>query len=157
MNFVIGSTKTVAPEDQYAVELSTYKKVYGNGKDWAVGRLLPNAKTKQLAGVRQGDWYEISTAAPTVRSIVRITGYGTDDDKNWTLKQQTHSGPVAKVDTYNLFYSVDSMVSFVRDANSTNHNFPTRFCYSSLSFPSFFSYYSRATPVAPSSTKLRRR
>jgi V8-like Glu-specific endopeptidase len=103
-------------EDQYAVELSTYVRVYEGAlddPDWAVGRLLPNAVTKLLPGVARGGWYNISTSAAawSVGRTVRITGYGTDDDPLRKLTQQTHAGTITGVATNYLRYNADSMVS----------------------------------------------
>ena len=103
-------------EDQYAVELSTYVRVYEGAlddPDWAVGRLLPNAGTKLLPGVAQGGWYNISTSAAawSVDGTVRITGYGADDDPLRKLMQQTHAGTIISVASNYLRYSADSMVS----------------------------------------------
>ena len=103
-------------ENQYAVELSTYVRVYVGGlddPDWAVGRLLPNADTKLLPGVAQGGWYDIGTSAAawSVGRTVRITGYGADDDPLRKLTQQTHAGTIISASTNYLRYSADSMVS----------------------------------------------
>jgi hypothetical protein len=54
LKFTFNGTDTpVSPENQYALELSTYKKVYENGVDWAAGRILPNAVT----GKYPTSWY----------------------------------------------------------------------------------------------------
>jgi hypothetical protein len=95
--------------------LSTYVSVYEGAlddPDWAVGRLLPNAVTNLLPGVARGSWYDIgSTAAWSVGRTVRITGYGTDDDPQRKLMQQTHAGTITGVATNYLRYNADSMVS----------------------------------------------
>ncbi len=104
--------EVVPPEKQYAVEMSTYKRVYGNGRDWAAGRLMPNAITGWLAGMAQGGWYVIDTNAPIVNTDIRITGYGTDDDPTRNLMQQTHVRRVTEVTSTSVRYNADTMVSF---------------------------------------------
>ncbi|KAL3806904.1 hypothetical protein ACHAXA_011484, partial [Cyclostephanos tholiformis] len=101
--------EVVPPEKQYAVEMSTYKRVYGNGRDWAAGRLMPNAITGWLAGMAQGDWYAIDTNAPIVDTDIRITGYGTDDDPTRNLMQQTHVRRVSQVTSTSVQYNADTM------------------------------------------------
>jgi hypothetical protein len=79
LKFTFNGTDTpVVPENQYAIELSTYKKVYENGVDWAAGRILPNAVT----GNYPTSWYSIDTSLPAVGKTVRVTGYGTDNYDN---------------------------------------------------------------------------
>ena len=104
-------TIAVPPEDQYAVDVATFTTVYNSSIsiDWAVGRFLPNAQTGIFAGEKQG-WYNISTTAPSINSIVRVTGYGTDDGDR-SLMQQTHTGKVTGVSSTSYQYSVDTMVS----------------------------------------------
>ncbi len=106
----------VPPENQYAVDLSTYKRgcttscLGLDAADWVVGRFLPNSVTGLFPGEAQGGWYTISTTVPSISSTVCVTGYGTDSsDKN--LMQQTHTGKVSVVKEKYIGYGVDTMVS----------------------------------------------
>ena len=102
---------SVPPSKQYAVELSSFKRVLQSSlsqPDWAVGRLLPNAYG--LPVEPDGGWYVISTASWTVGRTIRITGYGTDDSPR-NLMQQTHTGNVKSVYSNYLTYNADTMVS----------------------------------------------
>lgn len=114
------SSNSNAPiADQYAVDLSTYKYLNGGvGKDWAIGRLLPNSSTGLLAGVAQsakcsassGDatcgWYKLGNIG-SVSGNIRITGYGTAPDGR---TQKTHLGALKTVSSTTLTYSTDTEV-----------------------------------------------
>ena len=107
-----GTDIPVVPENQYAIELSTYKKVYANGIDWAAGRILPNA----ITGAYPTTWYTIDTSLPANGKTVRVTGYGIDnydntDIVNITCKlcQQTHIGKVTGSVSGAIRHNVDTM------------------------------------------------
>jgi hypothetical protein len=115
------SSSSNAPiADQYAVDLSTYKYLNGGvGKDWAIGRLLPNSSTGLLAGVAQSakcsatsgstcGWYKLGNIG-SVSGNIRITGYGTAPDGR---TQKTHLGALKTVSSTTLTYSTDSEVRF---------------------------------------------
>lgn len=112
MSFTFDPAGTsVPPSKQYAVELSSYKRVFQSDlsrPDWAVGRLLPNAYG--LPQPPNGGWYVISTASWTVGRTIRITGYGTDVSPR-NLMQQTHTGNVKSVYSNYLTYNADTKVS----------------------------------------------
>ncbi len=101
------------PKDQYAVELSTFRKdhqVGYNNPDWAVGRLLPNTETGVLPGVAQGGWYDIGIVAWSEGRTVCITGYSTNNSLQ-NLMQQTHMGKMTLVFPNYVHYDADLMVS----------------------------------------------
>jgi V8-like Glu-specific endopeptidase len=117
LKFTFNGTDTpVVPENQYAIELSTYKKVYESGVDWAAGRILPNAVT----GNYPTSWYSIDTSLPLVGKTVRVTGYGTDNYDNTDtnggglnitcrLCQQTHLGKITDTVSGAIRHNVDTM------------------------------------------------
>ena len=113
-----GRGVAVPPEDQYAIDLSTYRRGCSSASscspleapDWFVGRFLPNAVTGLFPGEANGAWYTISTSAPSVGSTVRVTGYGTDSSSTANLSQQTHAGRLNVITSKIYGYSVDTMV-----------------------------------------------
>ena len=107
MHFTYGVSNAPV-EDQYAVDVSTYRGVDGGvGNDWGCGRLLPNSSTGLLPGVAQGGWYTIGPvpASPS-GNVIRITGYGTAavDSRS----QKTHTGALDAVNTSSLRYVPDT-------------------------------------------------
>ena len=107
MHFTYGVSNAQV-EDQYAVDVSTYRGVDGGvGNDWGCGRLLPNSSTGLLPGVAQGGWYTIGPvpASPS-GNVIRITGYGTAavDSRS----QKTHTGALDAVNTSSLRYVPDT-------------------------------------------------
>jgi V8-like Glu-specific endopeptidase len=111
-----GTDIPVVPENQYAIELSTHKKVYANGIDWAAGRILPNA----ITGNYPTSWYTIDTSLPANGTTVRVTGYGTDNYDNTDIAngglnitcklcQQTHIGKVTGSVSGAIRHNVDTM------------------------------------------------
>lgn len=106
---------TVAPENQYAIELSTYKLEFdeNNDLDWAAGRLLPNAVTGTYPTEPKGGWYSIDSSAPSEGANVRITGYGADTIGQFQcdLCQQTQTGSLSGSNRKNIYHRVDTMVS----------------------------------------------
>lgn len=120
MHFLFGDyTQTAPVEDQYAIDLPTYKfsdpAAFGN--DWAAGRFLPNAVTGKLPGVAQSEkcgsagcgWFTLGDVPTSLAgNNIRITGYGQGDAQR---AQTTHVGPLHTIgDTY-LKYTVDTTVS----------------------------------------------
>jgi V8-like Glu-specific endopeptidase len=162
----------VLPKDQYAVDLSTFKRGCGcsacassctslDDPDFIVGRFLPNSETGLFPGDAQGIWYTISTTAPSVGNTVRITGYGTSSSSSKNLMQQTHTGSVTEVKTKYIGYRVDSMVSLrlyfrACDYILTDTIFQPHGIVHCSPRP-HSTYYRQATPVAPSSTKVRKK
>lgn len=86
IHFVYG-TGSATPENQYAVDVSSYQGVNGGvGNDWGAGRLLPNSVTGKLPGVAQSEkcgspgcgWFNLGDVpTSTSGNNIRITGYGT--------------------------------------------------------------------------------
>jgi hypothetical protein len=161
----------VLPKDQYAVDLSTFKRGCGcsacessctslDDPDFIVGRFLPNPETGLFPGDAQGMWYTISTTVPSVGNTVRITGYGTSSSSSKNLMQQTHTGSVTEVKTKYIGYRVDSMVSLTIFVHVTIILADKIFQPHGIvhcSPHTHYTYYSQATPAAPSSTKVRKK
>eukprot|EP00573_Skeletonema_grethae_P005631 CAMPEP_0201712026 /NCGR_PEP_ID=MMETSP0578-20130828/59433_1 /ASSEMBLY_ACC=CAM_ASM_000663 /TAXON_ID=267565 /ORGANISM="Skeletonema grethea, Strain CCMP 1804" /LENGTH=810 /DNA_ID=CAMNT_0048201083 /DNA_START=53 /DNA_END=2485 /DNA_ORIENTATION=- len=115
IHFVYG-TGSADPEDQYAVDVSTYQGVDGGvGNDWGAGRLLPNSITGKLPGTAQSDkcgtpgcgWYNLgSVPSGTSGNNIRITGYGTAAVAS--RSQKTHVGALASIGSTSLSYIPDT-------------------------------------------------
>jgi V8-like Glu-specific endopeptidase len=85
------------PEDTYKVDAES--AVYldrGQGRDWAVVRILANEITGALPGDAQGN-YTVSYEMPNVGDVIRITGYGTARGSDRNFAQQTHTGEIASM------------------------------------------------------------
>jgi hypothetical protein len=115
IHFVYG-TGNAAPEDQYAVDVSTYKFENGGvGQDWGAARLLKNSVTGKLPGVAQSEkcgsagcgWFNLGTVPSS--GNIRITGYGTAavDSRS----QKTHFDALSSVASTYLRYVPDTTVS----------------------------------------------
>ena len=83
------------------------------GNDWAVGRLLPNEITGLKAGEQQGCWFNLEYDEPVNRQEIRITGYGTNKQRDEDfIAQTTHVGPYRNVvdesNPYILRYAADT-------------------------------------------------
>jgi V8-like Glu-specific endopeptidase len=86
-----------APEDTYRVDRPS--AVYldrGQGRDWAVVRVLPNEITGAYPGDAQGT-FSVSYEMPNVGDVIRITGYGTARGSDRNFAQQTHTGEIASM------------------------------------------------------------
>ena len=118
IHFVFG-VESAPPEDQYAVDVSSYQGVNGGvGNDWGAGRLLPNSVTGKLPGVAQSEkcgspgcgWYTLGTVpASTSGKNIRITGYGTAAVAS--RSQKTHAGALVSIASTSLAYIPDTTVS----------------------------------------------
>ena len=121
IHFVYG-TGSAIPEDQYAVDVSSYQGVNGGvGNDWGAGRLLPNSVTGKLPGVRQSEkcgssdcgWFNLGPVPSTTSgNNIRITGYGTAavDSRS----QKTHVGALTTIGSDYIRYVPDTTVSGLR-------------------------------------------
>jgi hypothetical protein len=99
------------PEDQYAVDpRSVQRASSGPGHDWAYFGCFANPNTGLTAAQVQGAWFELARAAPMGEGqIIRITGYGTDNDPpEWNQVLQTASGPYEGATGTMLEYAVDT-------------------------------------------------
>ena len=83
------------PEDMYEViPSSVMYQDDGPGKDWAVMKLRPNSITGQYPGDVQG-FMDVQFTRPKRGSMIRITGYGRDNDTpEGNFAQQTHAGQI---------------------------------------------------------------
>jgi hypothetical protein len=115
------SNTAAPPEDQYAVDLLSYRFMNGNGQDWAAGRLLPNSVTGKLPGVAQSEkcgtassrcgWYTIGSVPTSVSgNKITITGYGSVDATD-VRNQETHTGNLLTITSTRLTYDTDTGVS----------------------------------------------
>jgi V8-like Glu-specific endopeptidase len=88
------------PEDIYEVDKSSIKYSNGGiGNDWAVLRLKQNNITGRFPGELQGHYEITRSFVPKAGDEIRITGYGRDSaDPSRNFAQQTHAGPIHKVD-----------------------------------------------------------
>ena len=121
IHFVYG-TGSAIPEDQYAVDVSSYQGVNGGvGNDWGAGRLLPNSVTGKLPGVAQSEkcgspgcgWFNLGPVPSTTSgNNIRITGYGTAavDSRS----QKTHVGALTTIGSDYIRYVPDTTVSSLR-------------------------------------------
>lgn len=109
-----GNAVGSAPEDVYEIDQAsiTYKNG-GQGQDYAVFKIKPNAITGQYPGDVQGN-YNVAFKTPKAGDRLRITGHGVDySDPERHLAQQTHTGVMmpqsrwGKKDVLN--YRVDTM------------------------------------------------
>lgn len=92
-----GRIQPSAPEDTYVVdkESAVYRNG-GQGRDWAVVRILPNEITGAYPGDAQGT-YTVSYDMPNNGDIIRITGYGTAAGQDRNFAQQTHTGEIVSM------------------------------------------------------------
>ena len=121
IHFVFG-TGNAAPEDQYAVDVTSYQGVNGGvGNDWGAGRLFPNSVTGKLPGVAQSEkcgssgcgWFNLGPVPSTTSgNNIRITGYGTAavDSRS----QKTHVGALTTIGSDYIRYVPDTTVSSLR-------------------------------------------
>ncbi len=110
-----GSTNHAAPENQYAIDLSSVQwdlTVIGN--DWAYFGAHPNSQSRLKPAEVQGSTFTLADppAAPGGETI-RITGYGSIDGTQgtpleWSQVQTTHTGPIASISGTVLRYVVDT-------------------------------------------------
>ncbi len=101
-----GNPVPADPKNQY-VKLETIDYVDGGlGKDWAVLRYKANPLTEKFPGEAQG-FYGVSTDKLEAGDILRVTGYGIDNEKSKSQTQQTHTGELTKF-TSRLSYTVDT-------------------------------------------------
>lgn len=118
---------TAHPQDQYAIDPSTYDEENGGvGADWGVGKLLPNDITGLTAGVAQSakcdqswpssgtglgcGWFEIGEVPDSAAgNNIRVTGHGTATTMN--MWQKTHMGALVDVWDTALKYMPDTTVS----------------------------------------------
>eukprot|EP00984_Skeletonema_dohrnii_P019958 scaffold9652_cov103-Skeletonema_dohrnii-CCMP3373.AAC.3 len=115
IHFVYG-TGSAAPEDQYAVDISSYQGVNGGvGNDWGAGRLLPNSVTGKLPGVAQSEkcespgcgWFNLGPVPTTTSgNNIRITGYGTAAVAS--RSQKTHVGALTTIGSDHIRYVPDT-------------------------------------------------
>ncbi len=128
IHFVYG-TGNAAPDDQYAVDVSTYNFENGGvGQDWGAARLLPNSSTGKLPGVAQSEkcgspgcgWFNLGTVPSS--GNIRITGYGTAavDSRS----QKTHFDALASVASTYLRYVPDTTVSSSKYIDALFFSFP---------------------------------
>jgi V8-like Glu-specific endopeptidase len=113
-------TSDAPPEDQYEVELSSYRR--GDTEDWAVGHLLDNSITLKLPGVAQSEkcgkpgcgWYTFGDVPSKVDgNSITITGYG-QIMPTLIQPQTTHTGALLEIKDNTLHYKAHSMVSLLQ-------------------------------------------
>eukprot|EP00985_Skeletonema_marinoi_P000924 scaffold372_cov181-Skeletonema_marinoi.AAC.1 len=115
IHFVFG-TGNAAPEDQYAVDVTSYQGVNGGvGNDWGAGRLFPNSVTGKLPGVAQSEkcgssgcgWFNLGPVPSTTSgNNIRITGYGTAAVES--RSQKTHVGALTTIEPTYIRYVPDT-------------------------------------------------
>lgn len=110
-----GKAQGSDPEDLYEIDQSSiFYKNGGQGADYAVFKIKPNAITGQYPGDVQGN-YTVSYAIPKEGDRLRITGHGVDySDPERHLAQQTHTGVMMPKSRWGskksvLNYRVDTM------------------------------------------------
>ena len=110
-----GKPQASRPEDIYlrTKDFLRYES-NGEGKDWAVIRILPNEVTGRYAGDVQGFYSVELKDKPSKGDRISITGYGVDGaDMENNLSQQIHQGEVLKTKTWGykavLEHNVDTM------------------------------------------------
>eukprot|EP00984_Skeletonema_dohrnii_P018057 scaffold8343_cov94-Skeletonema_dohrnii-CCMP3373.AAC.5 len=115
IHFVFG-TGSADPEDQYAVDITSYQGVNGGvGNDWGAGRLFPNSVTGKLPGVAQSEkcgssgcgWFNLGPVPSTTSgNNIRITGYGTAATES--RSQKTHVGALTTIESTYIRYVPDT-------------------------------------------------
>lgn len=105
-----GRIQHPAQEDIYPVDKANSEHNYGGiGNDWSVVRVLPNQITGKYPGDVQGH-YDVSYQKPVAGDIIRITGYGLDQqDPDRNLAQQTETGEITQVRGSSMYHVVDTM------------------------------------------------
>ena len=111
-------------EDQYAVDLSSYKSVLVPTEegliDWAAGRLHRNPLTGKWPGVAQTQkcgaqgcgWYSLGPVPSQVsENDITIIGYGEIEGR--VFPQTIHTGPLVNINKYELHYRTDSTVRMI--------------------------------------------
>ena len=108
-----GNRQFPPPEDQYAVDFSSFQSVNGGvGNDWCYFGCFPNSNTGLTAFEAQGDSYEIAEPASIQPGDeIRITGYGSTSfpvDNTYNGAQKTHVGNYALFTNNELGYQTDT-------------------------------------------------
>jgi hypothetical protein len=111
-------------EDQYAVDLSSYKSVLVPTEegliDWAAGRLRrnpltgkwPGAAQTQKCGAQGCGWYSLGPVPSQVsENDITIIGYGEIEGR--VFPQTIHTGPLVNINKYELHYRTDSTVRMI--------------------------------------------
>lgn|GEM_PF-933359 len=119
-----GDNTFASAEDTYTVTVGSVRYLNeGQGKDWAVLRINPNAFTGKLAGEVQG-YYEMSTQIPQDGELLRISGHGYADNPIRSFSQLSHTGELVDVTRAGVInHKVDttggsSGSSIINDANN---------------------------------------
>ncbi|MFT7464936.1 MAG: hypothetical protein ACI9EF_003296 [Pseudohongiellaceae bacterium] len=97
------------PEDQYAIDTSSFQSNNAFGNDWQYFGTFANTTSGLTAFEAQGDAFDLMSPPSTSGNTIRITGHGTDNSPNLTYnqKQQTHVGPFTSSGSP-LQYKVDT-------------------------------------------------
>jgi len=106
-----GKLVPTAAEDIYIVDpKSIVAGTSIEGDDYAVFKVLKNEKTEKTPGDAQKGFYRVATSNPVIGSVLRITGYGIDNESTRHQAQQTSMGPLMTVlDKENTIeYQVDT-------------------------------------------------
>lgn len=103
-----GSLVAPPPEDQYAVDGSSYQ-FQNSTDDWQYFGVFPNSNTGLTPYQAMGAAFDLVAPPAPAGNNVRITGYGSDNSPNSTFNQiqQTHAGPFVGSGT-NLNYQADT-------------------------------------------------
>ncbi|MEM9411245.1 MAG: trypsin-like peptidase domain-containing protein, partial [Planctomycetota bacterium] len=108
-----GNRQFPGPEDQYAVDFSSFQDVNGGvGNDWCYFGCFPNANTGLTAFQAQGQSYQLADPGPVQNGDqIRITGYGSTSfpvNPMWNGAQKTHLGDYALFTNEELGYRTDT-------------------------------------------------
>ena len=108
-----GNRQFPGPEDQYAVDFSSFQSVNGGiGNDWGYFGCFPNSNTGLTAFEAQGDSYILGTPEQVqANDMIRITGFGSTSnpvDPSWNGAQKTQVGPYALFTSNELGYRTDT-------------------------------------------------
>jgi len=100
-------------EHLYEVDATTHR--WGSNKagdDWAVFRVRPNSITGLLPGEAQQGWYGLHATLDVAKgTILRVTGYGVDDETDRDKAQQSATGAFMRFETTTIprfYHQVDT-------------------------------------------------
>ncbi|MEE3077944.1 MAG: trypsin-like serine protease [Bdellovibrionota bacterium] len=104
-------------QDFYEVDRLSIKHNYtGIGDDWAVVRIKKNAKTGLYPGEVQGHM-EISYDGYKSGDIIRVSGYGSSEDRSANLAQQTDIGSILST-SFDSFFTTNANAAMTHNADT---------------------------------------
>ena len=107
-----GSVNHPAPEDQYAVDVTSKQSITGGvGDDWGYFGVFPNPTTGLRPYQKQQATFVLAATPPTPDGsiVIRVTGYGTDTSPaELNQTQQTATGSYASYSGTTLGYRADT-------------------------------------------------